>query len=537
MGRMRWESRWFVPKILGVVIALLAIVSLAILPANAAMLKKGGTMVVVLGGDVPNINPAITSDILQMLVSGQVYNTLVRLDSKGNPQPNLAKSWEITDDGKKYTFHLQKGVKWHDGKPFTSADVVHGLLQVNRKYSGHAVTLLKSVTSMEAPDPHTVIFNLKFAYPPMIRALGMHVSSTIIPKHIYEGTDPRKNPFNFKPIGTGPFKFKEYKKGSHITLVRNPDYFKKGKPVLDRIIFQIIPNKSARVLALEKGEADFIPYMAMPFSEVKRLAENPDIIVQNAERPAAGLFVGFINTRNPPFNKKEVRQAIYYGMDRDAIVKKAVFGYGKVSVGPISSLQKPFYTSAGKQYPHDPAKAKQLLDAAGYPPKAGGMRFQMRISYNKTQNALENAAQLMKAQLAKVGIDVKIEPLDGAAWRDTAFIKWNFDMTLGSFSSGPDPAIGTERLYVCRNIQRLFARNVSGYCNPKLDKIFDEASKELVHSKRQVLYSEAAKILSEDLPVLWVWDRYYPFAHKKTLIGLPADPTQFQGMEDVGFVK
>ena len=275
MGRTIGKFHVFAAQILLAAIGLLAAVSMVALPAAAAEIKSGGTAVAILGGDVPTINPGVSSSISNQFVSGQVYSTLVRLDLKGNPQPYLAESWEISPDGKTYTFRLRKDVKWHDGKPFTSADVAYGLLQINKKYSGHASTAFKSVKRIDTPDPHTAVFHLEFAYPPLIRALGFIVSSVVLPKHIYEGTDPRKNPHNFKPIGTGPFRFKEYKKGSHVTLERNPDYFKKGRPYLDRIIYQIIPNKAARVLALEKGEADYIPYVAMPFAEVKRLASNP----------------------------------------------------------------------------------------------------------------------------------------------------------------------------------------------------------------------------------------------------------------------
>ncbi len=150
---------------------------------------------------------------------------------------------------------------------------------------------------------------------------------------------------------------------------------------------------------------------------------------------------------------------------------------------------------------------------------------------------MDDTAKLMRNQLAKIGVNVVIEPADSNAWRDKSFKNWDFDITMGSFSTGPDPAIGTERVYVCRNIERLFARNASGYCNPKLDEIFAAAAKELDESKRVQLYREAQKILAEDVPHLWLWDRYYPIAFNAKLVGLPAEPTQYGAYDNVGFAK
>jgi peptide/nickel transport system substrate-binding protein len=532
------RSPWATPRTtrtLRLALGLLAGLALLAHPAGAAEVKRGGTLVAVLPGDLPTINPGVSSDLAQLTVSAQIYNTLVRLDNDQSVRGVLAESWEIAPDGKTYTFRLRKGVKWHDGKPFTSADVAHGFLEINRQYSAFGSTNFKMVNRIDTPDEHTVVMHLDHAFPPMMMGLTDLVVAGVYPKHLYEGSDPRKNPRNFQPVGTGPFRFVEYRKGSHVILEANPDYFE-GRPQLDKIIYQIVPNKAARVLGLEKGEVDYLPFISLPASDVPRLEQNPTVAVKNAERPSAAIFVAFINNRNAPFSKKEVRQAIYHAFDREEMLKKAAFGFGKVSRGPISSVQKPFYTTAGKQYPHDKERAKQLLDAAGYPLREG-VRFKMRVSYDKADSAMESAAQIMKSQLREIGVDVLIEPLESAAWRDKAWIKWDFDMTMGSFSTGPDPSVGIARLYICENIKPLFAHNVSGYCNPQLDKIFDQAASEIQHAKRKALFDTAMKILAEDVPVIWLWDRYYPFAHKKTLAGLPTDPTQWQGFVEVGFTK
>lgn len=501
-----------------------------------AQVKEGGTMVVALPGDPPFINSAIGSDISSSNLSGQIYATIVRLDNNGKVAPYLAEAWEWSEDGLTLTFHLRDGLTWSDGVPFTAEDVAWGLWNVNREFSGPASGLLSVVTSIEAPDDKTVVFTLEHPYPPLLRGLAYYNSSTIIPKHIFEDGDPRENPANLAPpVGIGPFLFKEYQKGSHIVLEKNPDFFLEGLPHLDRVVFQIIPNDAARALALEKGEIDFIPYYAMTLAEVEALDKNPDITIATAERLIAGEYMAFLNTREGPLANKQVRQALYHALDRDELLAKAGFGYGKVAAGPISHLQKVFYSDEGHLYPHDLELAEKMLDEAGYPRAADGKRFPLRISYDQKEGPMDSASKLMRIQLAKVGVDVDIQSLDSGAWRDVAFKNWDFDVTMGSFSTGPDPAIGTERLYVCRNIEPLFARNASGYCNPELDAVFEAAAKELDEDKRVELYAQAVALLTEDAPHWWLWDRHYPVAFNANLTGLPADPTQYGPFDGVAW--
>jgi peptide/nickel transport system substrate-binding protein len=511
--------------------------AVAALPALAQEIKPGGTMVVALPGDPDSLNASIVTDISTSNLSGQFYSTIVRQNNDGHVLPDLAKSWEISPDGKTYTFHFHDNVKWHDGTPFTAEDVAWSLWNVNKKYNGPASGLLEAVESIEATDPLTAVFKLKYAYPPLLRGLTYFNSSTIVPKHIFKDGDPRQNPASLKPVGTGPFVFKEYKRGSHVILERNPNYHVKGRPYLDRLVFQIAPNESARALALEKGEIDFMPYYAMSLADVDRLKSSRNVKITVAPRQIAGEYMGFINTRQGPLAKKEVRQALYYGLNREELLQKAGFGFGRVSTGPISSEQKVFYTDQVRQYPHDPARAEKMLDEAGYPKGANGVRFPVRVTYDVKEGPMDDTAKLMRNQLAKIGVNVVIEPADSNAWRDKSFKNWDFDITMGSFSTGPDPAIGTERVYVCRNIERLFARNASGYCNPKLDEIFAAAAKELDEPKRVQLYHEAQKILAEDVPHLWLWYRYYPIAFNAKLVGLPAEPTQYGAYDNVGFAK
>ena len=505
--------------------------------AAAQEIKPGGTMIVALPGDPEVFNSGISTDISSSNISGQIFNTIVQLDSDGNVQPALAKSWEVPPDGLTYTFHLFEGVKWHDGRPFTANDVAWSLWNINRKYNGPAGGLLTAVELITATDDRTVVFKLKYPYPPLLKGLAYFNSSTILPKHIFDdGTDPRQHPNNYKPIGTGPFKFVEYVKGSHVALEKNPDYHFKGQPYLDRLIFQIVPNPSARAIALEKGDIDLIPYYSMVLGEVDRLKQNEKVEIAIQRRTIAGEYLAIINLRNPPFNNKLVRQALFYAIDREQLLVKAGFGFGKVSAGPISSEQLEFYTE-GKTYRYEPAMAEKLLDEAGYPKKADGKRFAMRLNFDQKEGPMNDVAQLLRVYFAKVGVDVRIMPMDTGAWVDTNFKKWDFDVTMGSFATGPDPAIGTEVRYACRFIVQQTGRNASGYCNEEIDKLFEAAGKELDEKKRAGYYHQIQRLMSEDAPNWWLWDRYYPIAFNKKLKGLPQDPTAYGAFDRVGWTK
>ncbi len=200
------------------------------------------------------------------------------MDGQLKIQPALAESWDVARDGLSVTFKLRPNVKWHDGKPLTSADVAYSLLEINGKYNSLANANFKIVERIDTPDPLTVIIRLK-APDPAFFPTAFIDGARILPKHIYEGSDPRTNPANFAPIGTGPFKFKEWVRGSHLTFERNPDYYEADKVYLDRVVYQVMPEASARQLALERGDVDYLPYFSLAPSAVDPLGKGKDTAV------------------------------------------------------------------------------------------------------------------------------------------------------------------------------------------------------------------------------------------------------------------
>lgn len=245
----------------------------ALLLSTAAHAQKpGGRANVVIQPEPPGLMVGIIQNGPTQMVAGNIYEGLLRYDPQLKPLPQLAKSWTISDDGLTYTFKLQSGVKWHDGKPFTADDVVFSANVFLRETHARLRASLVYVDTITAPDAETVVFKLKQPFGPFIGIFEVG-TMPMVPKHIYEGTDFKANPANNTPIGTGPFKFKERVKGSHILLVKNTDYYEPGKPLLDEIYRHVIPDAAARSVAYETGKVDILPGGSIENFDVGRVSK------------------------------------------------------------------------------------------------------------------------------------------------------------------------------------------------------------------------------------------------------------------------
>src|SRR5262249_13132883 len=244
---------------LTVLVVLLAMWPFGSEPAQAQDAPvRGGTLVAAIVSDPGHLNPAITTSGATHAASELLYNGLVGRDERGEPVPELAESWQVEQGGMAYRFRLRDGVKWHDGAPFGSGDVKFTFEEVLLKFHARTrASMGAALAGIEAPDDRTVIFRFKQPYAPLLYQLDV-TEAPIIPRHIYQGTDPQTNPANAVPVGTGPFKFVSYAKGTEIRLARNPAYFKPGLPYLDGVVMRIIPDLSVQMLALENGEVDFV---------------------------------------------------------------------------------------------------------------------------------------------------------------------------------------------------------------------------------------------------------------------------------------
>jgi len=471
--------------------------------------KRGGTAVVVMNADPGPLNPAITTAGGTHTVTDQIFNGLVGLDDNLNPIPELAASWQVSADGKTYTFKLQQGVMWHDGQPFSSDDVKFTFEQGLLKFHARTKAALESVLEgIDAPDPGTVVFRFKQPYGPFLQRLDV-VEASIIPKHLYDGKDLEKDPATAKPIGTGPFRFVDYVKGDHVTLERNPTYFKKDAsgtqlPYLDKAILRIIPNVTTAEQALEQGEVDYLG--SISGADRERLQKNSSLTLVQGFGGSGGSVCQDVlipNLAKKPFDTLDGRRAFYMAMDRQFIVDQVYFGQGTPSTGPISRQMAWAYTPQVHAYAFNAAQANQMLDQAGYARGADGTRltvtFTRAASYAKLGEAL-------REQLKAVGINLQLETLDVNAANDKVFVKKDFDLGVASYCNGSDPEVGVRRVYVSSNIGPILFSNGAGYKNPKVDQLFDQGAVQTDRAERAKTYGQIQQILTDDLPYFWVVD-------------------------------
>jgi peptide/nickel transport system substrate-binding protein len=469
-------------------------------PPPAGGPRRGGTVVIAAAADPGQFNPAVTTAGGTHFVADNLYNGLVFLDEQLNPQPDLAESWDVSPDGKVYTFHLRQGVKWHDGQPFGSDDVKFSFEQVLLKYHARTKAGLEAVLDgIDAPDPNTVVFRFKQPYGPLLQRLDVG-EAPIVARHVYEGQDPTTAEANLHPIGTGPYKLAGYTKGDMVRMVRNDQYFKPGLPYLDELDVKIIPQPSTAVLALEQGEVDYV--QGVPGPDLPRLQQNAAIRLGQTAAGSGGSFCAdtmFFNLARPPLDKPEVRQAFAYGEDREQILREVYFDQGRVATSAISADIAWAHNPNVQQYPHDPDRANQLLDQAGLPRGADGMRFTSTFVH---ATSYAKYGELMKQQLARVGITINLQPLEVNAANDQEFIKKDFDLGFASYCNGPDPEIGVRRMYVSNNIGPILFSNGAGYRNPQVDQLFDQAVAAVDRSERAKAYYQIQDIVARDLPYL-----------------------------------
>lgn len=470
--------------------------------AMAQTPKAGGVANVIIQPEPPGLMLAITQNGPTQMVAGNIYDGLLRYSPKLEPLPGLAESWTITDEGKTYTFKLTKDASWHDGKPFTAADVLF-TVEFIKQTNPRARANLAQVESVTAPDNYTVVFKLKQAFGPFIGIFEVG-SMPMVPKHIYDGIDWKTAPANNTPIGTGPYMFKEWQKGSFIKLVKNPKYHVKGKPYLDEIYWHVIPDAAARSVAFETGKVDILPGGSVENFDVPRLSKLKDVCVTGKGWEYFGpLAWMWLNNRQGPTANKLFRQAVMYAIDRDFAKNVVWNGLGEVAVGPISSSTRFFDKNLAK-YKYDPAKAKALLKEAGY--KGEKVRF-MPLPYGETWTRWGEA---VRQNLQDVGINLEIVATDVPGYNQKLG-EWDYDIGFSYLYQYGDPALGVGRSYVSTNIAKGSPfNNVEGYSNPEVDRLFAEAAVAFPDSKRQELYNQVTKILIEEVPVAWLLELEFP---------------------------
>jgi peptide/nickel transport system substrate-binding protein len=381
------------------------------------------------------------------------------------------------------------------------------------------------IASIKTPDPYTVEFQLSQPFNAFLLSF-MASSAPMMPAHIFEGTDFRTNPYNFKPIGTGPFKFTDWKRGQYIHLTRNAHYWRPGQPGMDELYFRVCPTPEQRLVAMETGAVDIAMADDIDTIVTSRLLANPNLLTRTDAYNGTGeIAVMELNMRRWPFSDRRFRAAFLHAVDREFLVKAINFGMGKVAHGPIPSTAPYYDDKVLTKYPYDPARARALLDEMGCKPKLGGVRHRFGIMMIPDGGGYwTRNAQYIKQALAQVGLEAELEAVDWPTQLRRSG-NWEFDCDCNSYGEYGDPAIGTSRFYLSSNIRKgVPLTNLQGYINPEVDRLFNRASVAVTQTEAQACYSRLQQILTHDVAMLWMYERKAVFIHNKRLKNVVMGP-------------
>jgi peptide/nickel transport system substrate-binding protein len=447
----------------------------------------------------PSLSSFNTTAGTTITASSKVLEGLLRYDENLTPLPGLAVAWEAAADGLSYRFTLRQGVKWHDGQPFTAQDVAFSL-DLNKRYHPRGGSTFANLLSVETPDDHTAIVRLGKPAPYLIRAFAGS-ETPIVPKHLYASGDPLSNPHNNAPVGTGPYRFKQWQRGSFIEYERNPDYWDSSLPGVDALFLKVVPDSAARLAAFENGSLDAGGQSPVPLSDLKRITQSGKL--QFTTRGYAYSITPTMlefNLDNPLLARHEVRQAIAHAIDREVIRKVVYYGYADVSVSPIPKNFAQYVYEGPDPYPFDIARANALLDAAGLPRK-GTSRFSLTLDPLPYGDSYARTAAYIRTALARIGIDVQLRSQDFPTYTRRIYTDRDFDFAVVGMGTMFDPTVGVQRLFWSKNFRKgLPFSNGSHYNNPEVDRLLEAAAVETDEHKRGELFKAFQKIVIEELP-------------------------------------
>ncbi|HEY4715921.1 MAG TPA: peptide-binding protein [bacterium] len=466
-------------------------------------------------GDASNLLPPLASDSASFDIIGLVYNGIVKYDENLNLTGDLAESWDISRDCRTVVFHLRKGVRWHDGAEFTAYDVEFGYKTiVNPKTPTAYSSSFEEVKNVEVTDKHT----LKVVYrKPFAPGLSTWSNLVVLPKHLLEGKDITKSGLFRHPVGTGPYKFKEWTPGQKIVLEANPDYFEKGKPYIQRYIYRIIPDQSTMFLELRGGNIDETSLTPIQF---RRQTDTPyfaDNFKKYNYLSFGYTYLGY-NLKKEIFKDKRVRQAISYGINKKEIIDGVLLGLAS----PASAPYKPdtwVYNPGIKKYDYNPVKAKELLQDAGWADTDGdgfmdknGKKFEFYVTTNQGNDQRLKTAELVQRNLGEIGIKMNIKVLEWTAFLD-AIDRRNFDAVIIGWSLDPDPD-QYDIWHSSRTGPKEF--NFVSYENPEVDRLLEAGRNACSIDKRKGYYFKLQEILAEDQPYTFLYfPQSLPIVHSR----------------------
>ncbi|MET0772687.1 MAG: ABC transporter substrate-binding protein [Candidatus Limnocylindrales bacterium] len=516
-----------------IALSALALTAAAILPAGVAAQDaepvSGGTLVVAADGAQfpPNLNPAIVASNGVFLYSNKIVEPLFEQGYEGL-EPRLATEWEVSDDGLEYTFHLREGVTWHDGEPFTSADVKFSAEEVWKPLQNIGRSVLANLDHVDTPDENTAVFVFSQPTPPDFIAQALPVISSVLPAHIYQGQDlsDPASPLNQQLVGTGPFKFGEMRPGELLRLTKNEDYYVEGQPYLDEIVFTVLPDATTRAAALEEGDVQATVFAAIPRSDLARVDALDGIAATTTGYEAIPYQATLdFNHRNEVLADVKVRQAIAQAIDQQFVVDTIFQGFGATPAnGPIPPTSE-FYTDDKTSYAFDPAAAAAALDEAGYPVGPDGTRFTLRLRAAPFFPETVAIGEYVKQALEEIGIGVEIvAAADTPAYLAAVYKDHDFDLSINSPVFRGDPAISTTILYQGGLEPGINFTNQWGYQNAEVDGIIEAARSTVDSEQRNALFDRFQQVIADELPNFSIVDFTFVPAHSERVGNISNNP-------------
>lgn len=476
-------------------------------------IKNPNTITVGFLADAKRLLPLLASDSASAEISGYIHNGLTKYDKDIKIVGDLAESWEISDNGLQITFFLRKGVKWHDGVEFTSDDVIFTYQSViNPNVPTPYSSIYGPVKDIKAVDKYTIRVMYKEPYAPALESWGMG----IIPKHALNVKDLTSPEVNRNPIGTGPYKLKEWATGQKIVLEAFDEYFE-GRPNIDKFIARIIPDTSTMFLELKFGGIDFMS-ITPPQYKLQAQTDFFQKYFQKFRYPSFGYtYLGY-NLLNPIFSDKTVRKAISYAINKKEIIAGVLMGYGVPCTGPFPPESWAYNTNV-KDYEYNPQKALKLFSDAGWEKNRNGLLekngtvFSFTVLVNQGNQARLMAAQIIKEQLKKVGIEMNIKVLEWQAMLHEFIDKKRFEAVIMGWALSRDPDI-YDIWHSSKTKEGEF--NFISYNNEEVDKLLIQGRQTFDIDKRKKIYHRIHEILAEEQPVtfLYVPDAL-PLLHKR----------------------
>ena len=471
----------------------------------------GDTLIESLLGNISGLIPNITSDGASHEVGDRIYNALLRFDRNLNPVGDLAASWEFSGDCLDLTFRLRPGVLWHDGAPFTAADVVFTYEATidSRTPSPYKVDF-SEVAAVEALDEHTVHVRYKRPY---AKAITSWASHAILPRHLLapyvaEGKI-REAPQNWSaPVGTGPYRFVEIKAGERLVLVANQDYFD-GRPHISRLVYRIIPSQATTFLELKAQGVDAATLTALQYTRQTDYPAFRKAYDKYNYPGSAYTYLGF-NLRDRRFADRRVRQAFAHAINKQALIDGVIMGLGREATGPYKPGTWP-YTDQVKRYPYDPERARQLLAKAGWRERNAdgllvkdGQPFTFELLTNQGNDERKRIAELVQASLAEVGVGVRIRVVEWAALLKEHIRKRHFEALVLGWGIGVDP----DQYVVWHSSQQAPEQlNHIGYASPEADALLEKGRSSCVQQDRVATYHRLQEVLAEDQPLVFLYFR------------------------------